>query len=286
MFTAVGRLGAVHPVAERNAREYLAIADRIFGDGGIVGFYVVGSAACGEFRPNRSDLDFIAVLDEHREGDCRRIRRVQLRSIARTGTRAVLHARLQGAGTCNGVYVTAADLTRPVTEIEPIGSHTGIQRSCGAAFDVNPVVWKTFAERGIPLRGPQPADLNLDPQPKLLRRWNLDNLNTYWRSVATANATGSPGPHSRPYSPRWVTAWGVLGPTRLHHTVATGGIVSKGQAGEYALDVFDTEWHPIVNEALAYWRRQPADPMFKDRRHRYQTTGRFGLHVIEAANAL
>lgn len=273
-------------MAERNAREYLAIADRVFHGGRVVGFYVVGSTAYGEFRPDRSDLDFIAVLDERREGDCRRIRRAQLRSIARTGTRAVLHARFQGAGTCNGVYVTTADLTRPVTAIEPIGSHTGIQCTCRDAFDVNPVVWKTFAERGIPLRGPQPADLSLDPQPELLRRWNLANLNSYWRSVAYANASGSPGPHWRPYSPRWVTAWGVLGPARMHHTIATGAIASKAQAGEYAFDVFGAEWHPIIDDALTYWRGQPAGPRFKDRRQRYETTGQFGLHVIEAANAL
>jgi hypothetical protein len=275
----------MHPVAERNATEYAAIADRVFG-ARLVGFYVVGSAAYDEFRPDRSDLDFVAVLDGVEADDCRRIGRTHLRSAVRTASRAFARGRFQGAGTCNGVFIASSDLTRPVTEIAPIGSHVGITRICGSGFDVNPVVWKTFAERGVALRGPAPASLGLDPQPELLRGWNLDNLNSYWRTVAERSSTGTAGRHSRPYSARWETAWIVLGTPRLHCTITTGDIVSKEQAGDYALGVFDAAWHPIIREALAYWRAESADPAFDDKAHRRRTTGRFGLHVIDAANVL
>jgi hypothetical protein len=274
----------VHPVAQRNATDYLRIADRLFGPR-LVGFYVVGSAAYDEFRPNRSDLDFVAVLDGRQPGDCRVLRKAQVRSALQTAPRALRHGSI-GTGTCNGVYVCAGDLTRPVTEIEPIGSHVGISLHCGDGFDVNPVQWKTFAERGVALRGPEPSTLGLDPQPELLRQWNLDNLNSYWKRVATGTAAGRRGLHSPIHSARWVTSWTVLGPVRLHHTIATGAIVSKEKAAAYAVDTFDGEWHSLIRDAVGFVRGEPADPTFKNRRFRLRRTGEFALHVIEAANSL
>src|SRR5690606_38682325 len=44
--------------------------------------------------------------------------------------------------------------------------------------------------------------------------------------------------------------WGVLGISRLHHTLETGRITSKSGAGEYALTVFDSRWQGIIGEAL------------------------------------
>ena len=41
---------------------YLRLAERLL-PGRVVGFYLVGSAALGSFRPGRSDIDFIAVMD-------------------------------------------------------------------------------------------------------------------------------------------------------------------------------------------------------------------------------
>lgn len=180
----------MHSLAKRNAQRFLSFADRMFGER-LVGFYIVGSAALGDFRPDRSDIDFIAVLDPSVRGDCWRARAAQLVSGARTGVPALLRGRTALPGTCNGVYLSAEQLQRPVSQITPIASHNGIAFECGSGFDVNPVVWKTFADHGIALRGPEPSELGLDPEPHLLRQWNLDNLNSYWRRYATSLMSGS-----------------------------------------------------------------------------------------------
>jgi hypothetical protein len=211
------------------------------------------------------------------------MRRVQLRSFVRTHSRAALHGWIR-AGLCNGAYLIASELTKPVTEIVPLGWHVALRHGGGEAFDVNPVQWKTFAERGVAVRGPQPSELGLDPEPARLRQWNLDNLNGYWKRAATAAARGS--------SPRgvlnaqWTTAWVALGPVRLHHTIATGGIITKEAAADYALGVFDDEWHPIINEAVRFHRSGKPDPLLRGRRDRIRRSGEFALHVIDAANAL
>lgn len=274
----------MHEAAERNAQRFLAFADRLFGSR-LVGFYVVGSAALGGFLPERSDLDFVAVIDPPTSADCRRARLAQIVSGARTGVPAFLRGRTAGPGSCNGVYVAQDQLQRPVTQIVLIASHHGISFDRGSAFDVNPVVWKTLAEHGIAMRGPRPADLGLDPELHLLRQWNLDNLNGYWTSCATGALNGHP-PLKPWMPPRWATSWTVLGPARLHHTIATGEVISKQQAGEYALDVFDSDWHPIIEEAVAYWHGEPPHPAFPDKKSRHRRSGEFALHVIDSANAL
>ena len=39
---------------------------------------------------------------------------------------------------------------------------------------------------------------------------------------------------------------GVLGAPRLHCTIATGTIITKEGAGQYALNTFDREWHHLI----------------------------------------
>lgn len=275
----------VHPVLGRTVRAYLSLADRLL-PGRIVGFYVVGSAALGAFRPERSDIDFVAVVDGPFESsEVARLRVLHALSGVRTGAVALARRRWAMPGTCNGSFVDRATLSQPVTTITPVASHVGHEFSVGRGFDVNPVVWVELAEHGIAVRGPEPSTLGLDPEPHRLARWNRDNLEAYWRPWAEQMVGPGRGPHAR--NPRrWVTAWGVLGPPRLHHTIATGRVISKEAAGEYALEVFGAEWHPIIGEALAYWRGEPADPEFADAARRRRCTGAFALHVCEAAARL
>jgi hypothetical protein len=233
----------------------------------------VGSAALGAFHPGRSDVDLLAVVDGGVE--LRRLRALHLLSGTNGLARAVAKRHGPATGTCNVAFVGQRDLRQPVTEIRPIASHVGHRFTAGAAFDVNPVTWKVLREHGVRVRGPAPADLGLDPQPEVLRDWNLANLESYWRAWAEALLR-----RRTTLRPRWTVAWGVLGPPRLHHTVATGGVVAKEEAGAYALDTFDRRWHPLIREAVGYREGRP-----RDRCVRWRHTGRFALEVVEDASA-
>ena len=272
----------LHPVVQRNAGRCLALAQRLFPKR-LAGFYLVGSVALGGYRPNQSDIDFVAVLSERRPGDCRRVRALQLTSGVLTAAKWVLRGNLAGPDTCNGVFVEEGQLSWPVSAIQPIAGYSGIGLECDSAFDVNPVQWKVFAERGIPLKGPAPADLSLDPEPHSLRQWNLHNLDSYWRPLAARCLEGR-SPMSRQISPGGVLTWVVLGPVRLHHTVATGEVIAKDEAGEYALATFTSEWHPIIREALAAHRGLSQSIRLDD--DGYRGLGAFAMHVVESAKAL
>jgi hypothetical protein len=272
------------PGLEAAVGRYLGIADGLL-PGRITGFYLVGSAALGAWRPGRSDIDFVAVVDRPFDRtDLRRLRAVHAAAGVGSTVRALRRGHLMIPGTCNGAYVAAADLERPVTEIVPQASHTGMRFAAGRAFDVNPVQWKVLAESGIAVRGPAPSALGLRPEPERLRDWNLANLDAYWRPWGEAAVRRPTSPRWRP--PRWAAAWGALGVCRLHRTVATGEVVSKEAAGEYARRTFGSEWHPLIDEALAYWRRGRPTGAFPDRRSSTRRTGEFVLEVVRDAQAL
>lgn len=80
-------------------------------------------------------------------------------------------------------------------------------------------------------------------------------------------------------------AWGALGAPRLHRTIATGEVISKEAAGEYALDTFDREWHPTIRDGLAFQRGEPGRSR-EPRWQRVAATGAFVAEVVRAANAL
>lgn len=211
---------------------YLRAADRLI-PGQLDGCYLVGSTALGGYRPGRSDIDLIAALGPGPLAGAPLLRRLRVlhlsqapRVLAGTVRTGHVHA------TCNVAFVAAEQMSRPVSAIEPIASHNGHEFFPGAAFDVNPVMWRLLADRGITLRGPAARSWELDPEPTTLVTWNADNLTRYWQAQLDRLRTGS-----QPLSPRAVE-WNALGPLRLHATIATGQVLTKDEAGAYGQQLF------------------------------------------------
>lgn len=270
----------IPPHAWSRAQRYLEVADATL-SASVAGCYLVGSAALGDYRPGRSDVDLVLVVDAAPgEIGAGVLRRLSVQANAPSGFVNLVRGRWALPGTVNAVLVPASQLDRPVTSIDPLGSHVGGSVAVGSAFDVNPVVWTVLAERGLPVRGPAPSRLGLDPESDRLVEWNLANLRGYW--APWARGLGGTGRRPNRWSPaRWVTAWGVLGAPRLAATVETGEIVTKHAAGRWALDRYGDRWAAIIGDALAYWDGQRGDPAFAERSRRRTETAAFVTHVVE-----
>ena len=257
---------------------YLRDADRLI-PGQLAGCYLVGSTALGAYRPGRSDIDLIAVLASGPLTGARLLRRLRALHLAqapRVLAGAVRTRRVHA--TCNVAFVPVGQMTRPVTEIEPLASHNGHEFFAGAAFDVNPVMWRVLADRGIALRGPATGSWQLDPELDRLTSWNRANLAGYWQAQLNRIRAGR--------SPLWPQAveWNVLGPLRLHATIATGQVLSKDEAGAYGQQLFAAS-SAIIGTARALLAGEPvpADPPREDWR---QLTAEVMDRVITEAKTL
>jgi hypothetical protein len=262
-------------------RSYLRAADRIL-PGGIIACAVTGSIALGAYRPGRSDIDLVAVIaDEWRKRPdlIRRLRALHLSQIPRLTARAASGKGVSAC--CNTAFIWESDVSEPVTAITPIASHTGELFEAGGAFDVNPVVWKELVDGGITVRGRPITEWGLNPEPDQLAPWIRANLREYWSPLA-AQLRAAPSTSRRFQNrllsglfsrfplrligqPRQLTSgtveWCVLGPARMHHTLMTGEIVGKEEAGRRVLDTFP-QHSPIAEVALAEVRgaRIPSAP--------------------------
>lgn len=90
----------------------------------------------------------------------------------------------------------------------------------------------------------------------------------------------------RPSLSDWGVHWGVLGPPRLHHSIATGRVASKSEGGEYALQTFDARWHRIVREALRIRRSEGTRSLYRTPLSRRRDALALQEHVIVDGVAL
>ncbi|MHB8643945.1 MAG: nucleotidyltransferase domain-containing protein [Gaiellaceae bacterium] len=135
--------------------------------GFVVGLYVVGSAALGEWRPGRSDIDIVIFTSRVPA----RADLVALRDV---------HTAMADKPYLDGVYLSP-EHGWPVDErVVPfvVDGQFHTDRPCGA---LNPVLWLTLRRNGVPVRGPAVSELGVPVDLDALRAYNLGNLRTYWR---------------------------------------------------------------------------------------------------------
>lgn len=240
----------------------------------VQGLYLHGSLALtGEFFPG-SDVDFVAVL-------ARRAGAADLAALA------AAHAKVRAVSPrplFEGIHLIPEDLAGPPDACPELPHiHEGTFSPAGP-FSINPVTWHELAGYGITLRGPEVAagEMKVWTDDRVLREFTHDNLNSYWAARLPALAQ-QPGLAALPD----LTAWCVLGVSRLHHLLGTGSMTSKSGAGRYALTVFDPAWHPIIHEALrARERPEAPSPYDDDVARRGQETIAFTSMAVDAGLAL
>jgi hypothetical protein len=209
--------------------------------------YLTGSVALADYRPGASDVDFLAITSRPLgDGDLAAV--------------AAAHAGMPAAPCYDGVYLERGALATAPPDGCPVVPHVvgGQFRTDQPCGELNPVLWLTLARCGIAVRGPAAAELGVRVDPQRLRWWNLDNLASYWqplagrirREVAGRTSIGAAGAAG--------VVWAVLGPARLHYTLATGEVTSKTGAGGYAAQQFPA-WAELATRAVACRAGEPVE---------------------------
>lgn len=200
--------------------------------------YLVGSVVLDDFQASTSDVDFVAVTTQPSDAET-----VDALEAAHAEVRAAA-----GLPAFEGCYVTFDELRVSPSLAAPGLFHHDGKLQTGPNMRT-PIEWTTLARHGLALRGPAPATIGVHTDSAELAAWTVSNLDDYW----TPWVQRSRDPDTQTAMALltdWGVAWGVLGVSRLHYTLATGQITSKTGAGHHALNAFDSRWHPILTEAL------------------------------------
>ncbi|MFI6048221.1 aminoglycoside adenylyltransferase domain-containing protein [Nocardia sp. NPDC051321] len=260
-------------IVEDTVETYLASVDAE-APGLIEGLYLEGSLALNDFRPDASDIDFVAVT-------------ANPSGSAELGALERVHAGLRERRRrpfFDGIYLTWNDLAAgpQATGARPASNSGRLKPYDGQH---NPVTWHTLAEHGVTLRGPAAADVDIWTDPTALAAWQNTNLDEFWAAGLTRAATllSKDGLF---LLTDYATVWTVTGIARLHYTIATGAITSKDGAGRHALESLPKPWHRIIDEALRLRRNNSRRSLYRSRRARRRDILTFGHHAIADAHRI
>ncbi len=209
----------------------------------LVGLYLYGSLAAGDFERASSDVDFLAAIDGTLTDD----------DLARL---ALMHADIAATGgpwgtRLEGAYMPLAALRRDdpantrhpfLSEDTPFGVH-----ALGRDWVINRHVLR---ERGIVLYGPPPATL-IDP---ISREQLLAAVRQLLRTEWSQHTDGPVWMRSRRYQ-----AFVILTMCRALYVLARGDFVSKPVAAQWAEEALAPEWTPLIRRALAWRHDDTAD---------------------------
>jgi hypothetical protein len=202
--------------------------------GQISAFYLEGSIALGEFNPQRSDIDFIAVLDNY---------------ATPSGFKKIeqIHRALEQKypWKMSGMYFQARDLGCKEHTHDPFPNFHDGRLNWAYHFELSSVTWWILKNRAIAVFGPPTSSLPIAVDMDHLIDVQQKNLNTYW-----AGWTKRPG-RILVLTSDWGIQWSVLGVLRQFYTIREHQITSKIKAGEYGLSCLPERWHAIIREAIA-----------------------------------
>ncbi len=218
---------------------YLEIVDSC-APGLVEGLYVVGSFALGDWHETTSDIDIVAVTAEPAsDNDAGALR-----------TAHALLAEHVPRPFVDGLYVAWGDLVTPPTGLHRPWSLQHTFHHDGDCFELNPITWYVLDRYGVTVRGPNADRLGTYVDHDDRVRFVVDNLGGYWQPLAdelTSVTTAADAPETVPAS---LLVWCALGALRLHHTAATGDVISKAAAGQWGLDVAPVRFHDVLQLAM------------------------------------
>jgi len=202
----------------------------------IAGLHIAGSLALGDYRPDRSDIDVVAVV-------------ACTPDAAQRSLLAEVHRVV--ATRVDGPYLTAAELGKEPVDIGRVPFHVDGRFEFDVCHEVSPITWAILAEHGITVRGEPPAALGVRADHDAVRAFSAANLAGYWAGWARTIAALLDSAVDDDTMESRMLDWGVLGAARVHCAANTGRVLSKLDAGAYARAEFGADWHDVVDLAIS-----------------------------------
>jgi Domain of unknown function (DUF4111)/Nucleotidyltransferase domain len=222
------------------------------------GAYLQGSFALGDADED-SDVDFIVVThDEVTDAELDALQDMHRRIYALPSPWA---QHLEGS------YVPKERLRRVETPPSPLWYlDNGATELVRDAHCNTAVVRWILREHGVVLAGPDPTSLVAPVTPDELRAEERTAIDDWAEWAREPHPRFGPGAMSRRQQGLLVLSF-----CRILHTLESGRVTSKPQAGEWALRALPAEWRSLIRRALddrpGQWRQvhEQADPQAVER---------------------
>jgi hypothetical protein len=226
------------------------------------GLYLFGSLAAGGFRPGRSDLDLVAVLDSDvREGED--LRALESLHAAFAAEHPAWIGRVEVGYVSQAVLQTFGDI--PTGRIAVISPGEPLNdKEAGWDWVLN---WHSVCADGEALLGPPPLELGPAVTAAAYRRAVEAQLKE-WRSRV---------------GDRWIAyvpahqGYIVATVCRALYALTTGEQTTKENAVAWAMERFP-EWSTFIDEAFSWYKDDLAGP--------HQNTMRFVDYAVTEADGL
>jgi Domain of unknown function (DUF4111) len=235
----------------------------------IEGFYIHGSIALNAFNPYLSDIDFITIL-------------IQRATTSEVKKLKAVHKKLELSypqWKLEGSYLLLEDVGREQQEIAPYPYYHDRDLHSAGYHDINQATWWVLKHQGICLIGVPPENLAFTVDWNLLQRKMKENLNSYWVSW-----TRAPSKVAYLLTDSGIE-WAVLGVLRLFYVLREHEIVSKTEAGRYALVHLPPKWHQLIQEAIDF-REIRHGSSYRSKVSRAIEAVRFLRYVINVCNEI
>lgn len=201
----------------------------------LVGLYLYGSLASGDFDPQRSDIDFAAVTTGKLSDEL-------------ISALEAMHARITDSGLAlarklEGVYMPQQDIWRH-DDTAPPCPHINEGRFYLARYGSDWVLQRRILrESGVIVAGPPPDTLIAPVSDDDVRRAVAAFLREWWQPMLADPARL----RSAEYQ-----VYAILTMCRAQYTLRHGRIASKPVSARWAQRVSDTRWQELIEQALAW----------------------------------
>ena len=204
----------------------------------LVGMYLAGSLALGDFDPDSSDIDLVIVTDtELSDGLFAALCEMHTRYAARNSP---------WSKKLEAVYIPQLSLRRAGARG---ARYPVLEKGRSLILDHLEVGWSvqrhTVREYGVALLGPEPRALLEPVDPNEMRQAGRA-IAAMWLEEARSDPSWIAWMHQRENH-----TFVVLTLCRLLYTLRTGSVASKRRAGQWARQTLGESWASLIDRALA-----------------------------------
>lgn len=204
------------------------------------GLYLHGSIALNAYMNGTSDIDFLAIVNHS-------LTEAEVKIVS--NIHQELKKKYKQTG-MDGCYILGEDMGRKQTEAKKC-LYANEGKTSWSTHVINPITWWILKNKGIRIMGPEIPSFHFEVDESDLTNYVLKNMNTYWlnriRTIEKFKKIAAVLP--KKFLDQEIE-WSITGMLRQFYTLREHEIISKVEAGKYAISYMPEKFHNLIKEAI------------------------------------